>query len=114
MEFIELTIRIPVPSRGWFRFSVKSLLLLMLFVAVMCLACNAYRNRLHALVRQQIENTRIARDNALEDWKLASANLRSGGIARRREEAAFRAQYHELSNTLANLLRRDPTAPTSK
>jgi hypothetical protein len=102
MEFIELIVRLPVPSRHWFRFSVKSLLLLTLFVAVICAAWQAHRSSEPRRLLQQIENLKTAQDNAIGNWKLASANLKSGGIANRREEAVSRAQYFESRKALEN------------
>src|SRR6185295_2881734 len=80
MEFVQLTINVPVPSRRWFRFSVKSLLFLMLFVALVCLGWRVYRSAQHARLIKQLKEAKHARDTALQNWKLASNNRKGGRL----------------------------------
>src|SRR5262245_30080709 len=106
MEFLQFTIKIPVPSRRWFRFSIKTLLFLMLFVALACIGWRVYRGSQHARLIQQVEETKAARDNALQGWKQARSALRSDGQGAVHREAAFRSEYFRQRSAVETALQR--------
>jgi hypothetical protein len=107
MEFVRLTISVPVPSRRWFRFSVKSLLFLMLFVASICLGWRVYRSGQHARLISQLEEARRARDNALQNWKLAAnSHLTNRGLDNINREAIFRSEYFKHRTAVDTALQR--------
>jgi hypothetical protein len=106
MKFVQLTIDVPVPSRRWFRFSVKSLLGLMLLVAFVCLGWRVYQSGRHARLVRQVEAAQRARDIALENWKLAASNHMRGGMDSANKEAACRGQYFVCRNAVETAVQR--------
>jgi predicted negative regulator of RcsB-dependent stress response len=90
----------------WFRFSVKSLLGLVLLVAAVCLGWRVYRSGQHARLVRQVEIAQRARNIALENWKLAASNHVTGRIDTANKEAAYRGQYFAYRNAVENALKR--------
>jgi hypothetical protein len=72
MEYIELTIKIPVIRFRSLRFSVKSLLILTFVAAVLCGSWSVYRRREHARLLQQVKTVQDSRTKALQNWKRAA------------------------------------------
>ena len=89
----------------WFRFSVKSLLVLMLFVASMCLGWRVYRSARHERLIRQIEVAHRARDIALQNWKLAANSHVFIGI-NTAKEATCRGQYVECRHAVETATQR--------
>jgi hypothetical protein len=90
----------------WFRFSVKSLLVLMLFVASVCLGWRIYSNGRHERLIRQLKVAQRARDIALENWKLAASNQVGGRIDTANKEAACRGQYFVYRSAVETALQR--------
>ena len=84
-----------------FRFSVTSLLILMLLVANACLGWRVYQKSRQARLMRQLEIERRDRDVALQNWKDA-ANTRKGFAT----EAACRGQYFESRDAVKTALKR--------
>jgi hypothetical protein len=105
MKFVQFTVKVPVPSGRWLRFSVRSLLLLILFVALACLSWRVYRGGQYARLRQQLEESKLARDNVLQKWKHANS-LRTSDQSAINDEAALRAEYFKQRSAVDGALRR--------
>src|SRR4051812_28564105 len=89
----------------WFRFRVRSVLVLMLLVASVCLGWRVYRNAWYTQLLREVQAARGARDSALQDWKLAG-NHRTRGIEAFNKYAACRGQYFASRDALETSLQR--------
>jgi hypothetical protein len=86
----------------WFRFSVESILVLMLLVASVCLGWRVLGQ--HGRLVRQLEVAERARDLALQDWKLAASNRVIGEKETTSNEAMCRSRYFLCQNAVETAL----------
>jgi hypothetical protein len=94
MEYLQLTLKIPIPSRNWFRFRINTLLLLMLIAAIIFSGWRLYHNGRHARLMHSLRESQSARDAALAEWKIIYGASKQGE-APNASEASARARYFE-------------------
>jgi hypothetical protein len=95
MEYFQFTVKVPIPSRRWFRFRLKSLLLLMLLTAFLLAGWRVLRNGEHARLQQNLRNSKAARDIALNQWRQSYAAWKRDGASGSIVEVTARARYFE-------------------
>jgi hypothetical protein len=94
MQYFHLTLKIPIPSRHWFRFRINALLLLMLITAMVFSGWRLFHNGRHARLMQSLRESQSARDAALAEWKIVFGAWKQGE-APNVSEASARARYFE-------------------
>jgi hypothetical protein len=101
VEYYELTIKIPRPRLAWFRYRVRTLLLLMLLIAAGATTWHLRAGGMHQRLTRKLEQAKIERDVALQQWKRARAAVTtSGDVA----ESEARAKYFEQRTKITELL----------
>ena len=95
MEYTELKIKIPKPTRTWFRFSIRTLLVLTLLVAIGVVCWRAYSE-------WQVTNSVRARDAALWNWRQVHSAHQQGGSATAAAEVRARELYFERRAAVKN------------
>jgi len=93
MEYYEVTFKLPRPNRSWFRYRLRSLLTLMLLVAVAVTLWRLYATSNRYELLQKLEQSKAARDEALQTWKRVAAAGRQGDDDGKLTEAKARADY---------------------
>jgi hypothetical protein len=104
MEYVQLTLKIPVPGGRWFRFRIRSLLLLMVVTALISAGWSLYHDAAHSRLMQNLTEAKLARDEALQNWKrIFTASKPRGAMT---EEATARARYFESRAEVEKALQR--------
>ena len=99
MRFVQLTIKIPVPTRTSFRFSIRSLLIFTLLVAFACGAWKVYMRGERSRLLAGIREAKNSREETLRQWKAVVSKGR--GV----DEAALRDQYFKDKRAVESAMR---------
>ena len=104
MDYYELTIKIPRLRRSWFRYRLRTLLLLMLLVAIAATIWNVRTASAPQRLMRRLEQSKVHRGAALQQWRRAARTFKLGGDAAK-DEAEARAKYFTHRNEIEGLLR---------
>ncbi len=102
MEYFEFTVRIPKripkPTRAWFQFRIRTLLIVMLVVGFGLVGWRTMYPH-----PATFEGKLRARDVALQHWREVHEDL-ARGIASKKDEEAARSRYFVCKDTIDRAL----------
>jgi hypothetical protein len=93
MDYYELTLKVPKPTRQWLRFRIRTLLIAMFVVALILLAWRNHHESKQARLWRALHDAQAGRDRALIEWRRANASTHLQGRNGANKEALARSRY---------------------